>query len=175
MLWRSDWPGQVAVIPTPIFHDGKVYVSSGYGVGCKLIDVAGGNKISDVYVNKVMKNHHGGVVRVGDYLYGYSDKVGWVCQEFESGMRIWNEKKKLGKGALTYADGHLYCISERGGTVALVEASSIGYSEKSRFKLEPQTKRRKKSGAIWVHPVVSNGRLYLRDQEIVNCYDVKSR
>jgi outer membrane protein assembly factor BamB len=92
VLWKSTWPGKVAVIPTPIFSNGHVYVTSGYGVGCKLVKL-GNNYPTNIYENKVMKNHHGGVIKVGEHLYGYSDGVGWVCQDFKTGELIWNEKK----------------------------------------------------------------------------------
>ncbi len=173
VLWRADWPGQTAVIPTPIVRDGQVYVTSGYGVGCKLLKIGEGNKVTEVYFNKEMKNHHGGVILVGDHLYGYSDGPGWTCQELATGKRVWNEKK-LGKGAIGCADGMLYLVSEDAGTVMLIEASPKGWSEHGKFKLEPQTKLRKPSGRIWTHPVITGGRLYLRDQEIVYCYDVKA-
>ena len=81
-------------------------------------------------------------------------------------------KQVLGKGAIGYADGMFICLDERDGTVALIEASTEGWKEKGRFKLAPQTKQRAPQGKIWVHPVVVNGKLYLRDQEIVHCYDV---
>ena len=96
VLWKSEWPGKVAVIPTPLYADGKVYISSGYGVGCKLVEI-GSNQPQDIYENKVMKNHHGGVLKVGNFLYGYSDGVGWACQDFNTGELIWNEKKALEK------------------------------------------------------------------------------
>lgn len=172
VLWRSDWQGKVAVIPTPIYKDGHVYVTSGYGVGCKLVKVGAGNQVSDVYVNKVIKNHHGGVVLVGDHLFGHSDGAGWTCQNFLTGEEVWSSKA-FGKGAVTYADGMLYCLEEGSGTVVLAEASTKGWSEKSRFTLSPQTQLRKRDGRIWTHPVISNGRLYLRDQEIIYCFAVK--
>ncbi len=172
VLWRSDWPGKTAVIPTPIYKDGHVYIASGYGVGCKLVKIGPGNQVSDVYMNQVMKNHHGGVILVGNHLYGYSDGSGWVCQDFMSGNEVW-ANKSLGKGAIGYADGMLYLLDEGSGTVALIEASPKGWSEKGRFKLDPQTTQRSPQGKIWVHPVISNGKLYLRDQEIIFCFDVK--
>ncbi|MEC7627464.1 MAG: PQQ-binding-like beta-propeller repeat protein, partial [Verrucomicrobiota bacterium] len=103
LAWKSSWPGRTAVIPTPIHDDGKVFITSGYGVGCKLVSLeSSGSK--DVYDNKFMKNHHGGVIKLGDHLFGYSDQVGWVCMDFASGELLWNEKKALGKGAIAYAD-----------------------------------------------------------------------
>ena len=175
VLWVSDWPGQVAVIPTPIYSNGHVYVTSGYGVGCKLIKIGGNNKVEDVYQNKEMKNQHGGVVLIGDHLYGHSDGTGWVCQDFMTGKALWTERRKFGKGAISAADGMLYVISEDQGEVALVEASPDGWNEKGRFKLEPQTSLRKPAGRIWTHPVIANGRLYLRDQELITCFDIKAK
>lgn len=172
VLWKSPWGGRTAVIPTPIYKDSHVYITTGYGVGCKLVKIAPDNQVSDVYENKVMKNHHGGVILAGDHLYGYSDGPGWICQDFKTGAEVW-ANKSLGKGAIGYADGMLYCLDEGSGEVALVEASPKGWSEKGRFKLEPQTTQRSPSGRIWTHPVISNGKLYLRDQEIILCYDVK--
>ena len=172
LRWSADFPGRAAaaVIPTPIFHDGYVYVTAGYGVGCKLVKLGSGNETTEVYLNKVMKNHHGGVILVDGYLYGHSDP-GWVCQDFKSGKQVWMERK-LGKGAVAYADGMLYCLEESSGTVALVEASPQGWKEHGRFKLEPQSTQRSPSGRIWTHPVITGGRLYLRDQELLSCYDV---
>lgn len=173
LLWRTSWTGRTAVIPTPIFADGHVYISSGYGQGCKLVKLGGSDEPKEIYVNKTMKNHHGGVIKYGDNLFGYSDGGGWLCQDFKSGELVWNEKKSLGKGAIACADGKFYLLEESTGTVALIDASSKGWKERSRFKLSPQTTQRKPSGRVWTHPVISNGRLYLRDQEILYCYDIK--
>jgi outer membrane protein assembly factor BamB len=175
VLWTSTWPGSTAVIPTPIFHDGHVYVTSGYGVGCKLIKIGANNEASDVYSNKEMVNHHGGVILVDGLVYGHSDRAGWLCQNFKTGEKVWAEKSALGKGAIAYADGMLYCLAERDGTVALIEASPKGWKEHGRFKLDPQTTQRSAQGKIWTHPVVTGGRLYLRDQELLSCYDVKAK
>lgn len=175
VLWKTDFPGQTAVIPTPITHDGHVYVAAGYGVGCMLVKVSAENQAEVVYENKNMKNHHGGVILLDDHLYGYSDGNGWVCQNFKSGEIVWSEKNKLGKGCVAYADGRLYLLDEKKGDVALIAASTKGWEEHGRFKLDPQTTQRSSRGAIWTHPVVCNGRLYLRDQELLSCYDVRAK
>lgn len=171
ILWKTAWPGRTAVIPTPIVRDNLVYVTSGYGVGCKLIRISPNNQVETVYENKVMKNHHGGVILVRDHLYGHAD-AGWTCQNFKTGEEVWNHRA-FDKGAVAYADGMLYCLEERSGTVALVEASPAGWKERSRFRPEPQSKIRLPDGRIWTHPVISNGKLYLRDQDLIYCYDVK--
>lgn len=172
LLWQSEWNGEVAVIPTPIPFQNTVYISSGYGVGCKLVRVASDGQTEDLYVNKTMKNQHGGVVLHNGYLYGYSDGVGWVCQDFETGQMIWSEKNALGKGAVSAANGQLICIAEDTGEVVLIKASPNGWDETGRFTLSPQTDKRKSDGRIWTHPVVANGRLFLRDQDLVYCYDI---
>ncbi|MGB8168335.1 MAG: PQQ-binding-like beta-propeller repeat protein [Chthoniobacteraceae bacterium] len=178
LLWKQDYPGKTAMIPTPIVKGNQVYVTGGYGVGSMSFVIEAGNKVKMLFdetsgTNKVMKNHHGGVVLVGDHLYGYSDGVGWTCQDLENGALVWSEKAKLGKGAIAYADGMLYLLDEANGTVALIEASPAGYKEHGRFKLDPQTAIRSPQGKIWTHPVISNGRLDLRDQDLIFCYALK--
>jgi outer membrane protein assembly factor BamB len=172
LLWKSEFPfGRTAVIPTPIVHDNLVYVTAGYGAGCKEIRIKPDNTVETVFENKVMKNHHGGVILVGDYVYGHADP-GWVCQNFKTGESVW-KYDRFGKGAIACADGMFYCLEERSGNVALVEVSPEGWKEHGRFKLEPQTQIRSSQGAIWTHPVISNGKLYLRDQDLIYCYDIK--
>jgi outer membrane protein assembly factor BamB len=119
-----------------------------------------------------MTNQHGGVVLVNGNVYGYSDSGGWVCQDFKSGKALWTERRKLGKGSLTYADGHLYCYREDDGTVVLIETTPEGWHESGRFRISQHTNQPRKSGRIWTHPVVANGHLYLRDQDLIFCYDL---
>lgn len=173
VLWKAEFPlGRTAVIPTPIVKGNNVYVTAGYGAGCKMVSIAPDNKVTTVYENKVIKNHHGGVILVGDHLYGHADP-GWVCQNFKTGAEVWSHRD-FGKGAVAYADGMLYCLEEGSGTVVLVEASPAGWKEHGRFKLDPQTKIRSPQGRVWTHPVISNGKLYLRDQDLIYCYDIKA-
>ena len=174
LLWKTDFPlGNTAVIPTPIVKGNEVYVTAGYGAGCKMVRIGPGNEVTVVYENKVMKNHHGGVVLLGDYLYGHADP-GWACQNFKTGEEVWNHRG-FGKGAIGYADGMLYCLEEGSGTVVLAEASPKEWKEHGRFKLEPQSKIRSSQGRIWTHPVISNGKLYLRDQDLIYCFDIKTK
>jgi outer membrane protein assembly factor BamB len=173
LLWKSDFPkGRTAVIPTPIIRGNAVYVTAGYGAGCKMVTIGPDNKVTTVYENTVMKNHHGGVILVGDHLYGHSDGYAWVCQDFKTGEEVWGHRA-FRKGAMAYADGMLYCLEEGSGTLVLAEASPKGWQEHGRFTLAPQTKIRSSSGRIWTHPVISNGKLYLRDQDLIYCYDIK--
>ena len=174
VLWRADRHGNTAVIPTPIYRDGLVYVTSGYGAGCNLFKITsevGKFSAEQVYANKTMTNHHGGVILVGNALYGFSEGKGWVCQDFATGKSLWPKKGKLGKGSLVYADGLLYLREEGGkGTVAIIDASPDGYQEHSRFN--PPDRSEKNS---WPHPVVTGGRLYLRDQDVLLCYEVDGK
>ncbi|HEY1049022.1 MAG TPA: PQQ-binding-like beta-propeller repeat protein [Prosthecobacter sp.] len=171
IVWKSDFPGRTAVIPTPIYKDNHIYVTAGYGVGCKMIKLTDG-VAQEVYSNKNMVNHHGGVLLVGDHLYGHSDSGGWTCQHFATGEVVWKDKG-IGKGAVAFADGMLYCQAENDGTIALVEASKDGWKMVSSFKLEAQSSQRKPQGKIWTHPVIAGGKLFLRDQEFISCYDIK--
>jgi outer membrane protein assembly factor BamB len=175
VLWQTPWPpGRVAVIPTPLIKDNYVYITSGYGAGCKLVKINKDYSVEEIYFNTEMKNHHGGVILLGDTIYGHSD-AGWLAQDFMTGEEVWRERQKLGKGCVTFAEGNLYCVDERSGTVALVSATRDDYIEKGRFDLPQQSEIRSPKGKVWTHPVVINGKLYLRDQEFIFCYDVSAK
>jgi outer membrane protein assembly factor BamB len=176
VLWKEKVTDfNTAAIPTPLFHNNCVYVTAGYKAGCGLVkltpDGKGGLKSKVEYANKVMENHHGGVILIGDHVYG-SDNKGLICQEFKTGKLAWAEKK-VGKGSVTAADGHLYCYGEKDGTLICVEATPTKYVEKGRFKIPQTSDKRKKSGGIWTHPVIADGKLYLRDQELLFCFDLR--
>ncbi len=178
LLWYYPRPGyNTAVIPTPIVRDDLVYASAGYGAGCDLLQIKRtGEKFEakELYKSSqknVMKNQHGGVVLVGDSVYGYSDGRGWTCQKLKTGEAAWDDKVKVGRGSLTCVDGYLYCYAESTGEAYLVEASPDSLKLKSKFK----TPKQRKEGSIWTHPVVANGRLYLRDQDLIFCYDVREQ
>ena len=173
LLWQAPRKEKTAAITTPVVQGDLVYVTSFYGAGCNLFKVTkSGDSFSaeQVYANKEMSNHHGGVIAVGDYVYGYSDGKGWVCQELATGKAVWQEKGKLGKGAIAFADGCFYLRQEdKSGPVALIEASAAGYKEVGRF--DPPDRSDKNS---WAHPVIAGGRLYLRDQDVLLCYRLKN-
>lgn len=176
LLWQAPRKGATAVIPTPIYNDNHVYVTSGYGTGCNLFRISkevGGFKATEVYQNKTMVNHHGGVILVDAHVYGHSDAKGWTCQELKTGKEVWQgrDKTRVGKGSVVFADGRLYCRQEDGkGTIALIEASPAGYKEHGRLD---QPERSDKNS--WAHPVVANGRLFIRDQDRLFAFDVKRK
>jgi len=173
VLWKATRGGRVAVIPTPVVEGNYVYVTSGYNAGSHLFHVTSSNgrfSAELVYAERSMANHHGGVVKVGDYLYGYSDSKGLACQNFMTGEIVWAEKEKIGKGAISFADGMLYFREERSGDMVLVEAVPTGYSEKGRLEQPDRAKE-----MAWPHPVIAHGKLYIRDQDNLFCYDVKPK
>ena len=158
----------VANIATPVFSNDKVFFSSAYGAGGGLLDLSvkdGEVAATEVYHTNNMRNHHGGMVLVDGYLYGFSDII-LTCLEFATGNVMWRDRS-VGKGSVTYADGHLYIQGEN-STVGLAEATSAAYREKGRFTI-PQ-----KGQLSWAHPVISDGRLYVRNQDTLLVYDVKA-
>jgi len=158
-----------ANIATPVFFDNKVFYSSGYDTGAALLGLSlqGENVVAkEIYFTRDMKNHHGGVVLVNGTLYGFNDSI-LTALDFQTGKMIWRDRS-VGKGSLTYADGNLYLLSEN-NVVGLAEASPTGYREKGRFEIPD-------SGLnSWAHPVVSNGRLYIRNQASLAAYDIKAK
>ena len=170
LMWRnSSASNGTANIATPLYSDGKVFFTSSYGAGGALLGLrASGNEVraQEIYFTRDMRNHHGGVVLVNGYIYGYNDSI-LTCLEFASGKMVWRDRS-VGKGAVTYADGHLYILSED-NVVGLVEATPAGYREKGRFSIADQ------GLPSWAHPVVSGGRLYIRNQGTLTSYDVRAR
>ncbi len=175
LLWLYDGITGITNCTTPIFHNDAVFVSaSGRGrtptSGADLVQLTaeGGRVVAKkVYHNPDLANHHGGVVRVGDYLYG-TNNTGLVCLDFKTGETKW-QNRSVGKGSIAAADGRLYVRSED-GPIALVEANPTDYKEISRFE-QPQRSKKK----AWPHPVIAGGRLYLRDQDVLLCFDVKAK
>jgi outer membrane protein assembly factor BamB len=177
VLWRAPRKGATAVIPTPVVAEDLdlVYVTSGYNIGCNLFKVARHGDTftaTEVYKNRVLINHHGGVIRVGDHLYGHDDRRGWTCQNLRTGEAVWQHEDGPGKGSCVYADGHLVLREEKkkGSRIFLIEASPAGYKEKGVFEQPDQSGKE-----AWPHPVIANGRLYLRDQDVLLCYDLRAR
>ena len=170
LMWRNTTAANgTANIATPVYSDGKVFFTSSYGAGAALLGLrAAGNEVraQEIYSTRDMKNHHGGVVLVNGYIYGFNDSI-LTCLEFASGKVVWRDRS-VGKGAVTYADGHLYILSED-NIVGLVEATPAGYREKGRFTIADQ------GLPSWAHPVVSGGRLYIRNQGTLTGYDVRAR
>jgi hypothetical protein len=181
LLWKSAaGKNGTAVIPTPVVSDRFVFATSGYGSGCGAVELeadgSDGVKAKDLYLSKTMINHHGGVIRVGEFIYGYSDKGGWMCLDYlklekDNDDPVW-KSNKLEKGSLTFADGHFYCYGQK-GVCALIEANPKEWKESGRFEIPKKTQFPRKSGNIWTHPVVANGKLFLRDHELIFCYDLK--
>jgi outer membrane protein assembly factor BamB len=170
LMWRNSTAANgTANIATPVYSDGKVFFTSSYGAGAALLGLrASGNEVraQEIYSTRDMKNHHGGVVLVNGYIYGFNDSI-LTCLEFASGKMVWRDRS-VGKGAVTYADGHLYILGED-NIVGLVEATPAGYREKGRFSIADQ------GLPSWAHPVVSGGRLYIRNQGTLTSYDVRAR
>jgi outer membrane protein assembly factor BamB len=170
LMWRYPRVANgTANITTPIFHDNKVFYTSDYGTGAALLGLkAQGGSVTaqEIYFTREMKNHHGGVVLVNGYLYGFNSSI-LTCVEFATGKMMWRDRS-VGKGSLTYADGNLYLLSEN-NVVGLAAATPSGYEEKGRFQIPDR------GWPSWAHPVVSGGRLYIRDQGTLTAYDIRAR
>lgn len=157
----------------PLYHEGQVFVSSGYGTGSQMIKLSvDGKKVAaeQVWENKKLDNHHGGVILLDGYLYGTNSRGQWMCLDWRTGEAKWAEKG-IGKGSLTFADGLLYGFneSENKRTVGLIKPSPEAYEQISEFQLPEGGK-----GNCWAHPVVIGGRLYLRHDDFLFVYDVKA-
>jgi outer membrane protein assembly factor BamB len=163
------------VVDTPIVQGSMVFVTATKANSevFKVTKEPQGFAVKTEWSNKDLPNFHGGVVLVDGHLYGAEEGRGWKCLDFATGAEKWSAKPgAVGAGSLIAADGLLYLLSED-GEAGLIEASPAGYKELGRFKLPQASAIRKPSGKTWTHPVLADGKLYLRDQEFVFCYQVK--
>ena len=180
-LWRynrvANGPG--INCSTPIYHAGEVFAASAYGAGGALVKLSkeadGGIKAEEVYLSKKMQNHHGGTILLDGSLYGANggnEGGALLCLDFQSGKVLWDERDdpehRAPKGSIAFADGRLYYRTEK-GTVLLIEPSPKEYLERGRFEQPDRTRL-----PAWAHPVIANGKLYIRDQDLLLCYDVKA-
>jgi len=178
LLWHYDKVANgTAVIPTPLVWDDYVFVSSGYQTGAallKLVKSGAGVKAEEQYFleHKTFQNHHGGMVRIGDYIYaGTGHNNGFpVCIEWKTGKVVWNKERGPGResAAVIAADGNLY-FRYQDGMMALIGATPKGYEEHGAFKL-PFV-----DGPSWPHPAIDGGKLYLRSQDVLMCFDLKGK
>jgi outer membrane protein assembly factor BamB len=174
LLWHYEAPANgTANCSTPLFRPadkgGYVFAASGYGTGGGMARVTRDGdtfRAEEVFFVRQLQNHHGGMVQVGDHIYG-TNNSSLLCVDSRTGDIVW-QNRCVGKGSVAYADGHLIVRSER-GPVALVEATPAGYKEKGRFRQPDRSEQRS-----WPHPVIAGGRLYLRDWDVLLCYDMKS-
>ena len=182
LLWRYDKPanGMKLNISTPIYMDGHIFAASAYGAGgglAKLSKSASGEfAAEEVWFSKNMENHHGGVVLHDGALFGANGGNGGgylACLDLKTGEVLWNErdsdKRRVTKGSVAFVDGRIYYRTEE-GPIVLIEPSRKEYLERGRFNQADRTDK-----PAWAHPVIANGKLYIRDQDTLFCYDVKAR
>ena len=169
LMWRyAAAANRTANITTPVYADNKVFYSSAYGTGGALVGLrssSGEIRAQEIYFTRDMQNHHGGVVLVDGYLYGYNNSV-LTCLEWATGKMMWRDRS-VGKGAVSFADGHLYILGEN-NVVGLVEATPAGYREKGRFTIRDQGR------PSWSHPAIAGGRLYIRNQGTLTAYTIRA-
>jgi len=180
-LWRYDKPANSHGIncATPLYQDGMVFAASAYGTGGGLVRLkkaaGGGVAAEEVYFTNKMQNHHGGIILTGGSLYGANggNSGGYlVALDFQTGAVQWDERRggrRAPKGSVAFADGRLYYRTED-GTLLLIEPNPREYTERGRFEQPSRTDK-----PAWAHPVIANGKLYVRDQDLLLAYDVRRR
>ena len=170
LMWRyRRVANTTANTTTPVFHDNKVFYTSAYDTGGALLSLTPQGdtvKADEIYFTRDLQNHHGGVVFVDGYLYGFNNSI-LTCLEFATGKMMWRHRS-VGKGSLVAADGKLFIVGED-LVVGLAEASPAGYREHGRFRLDDQ------GLPSWAHPAISDGRMYIRNQGTLASYDIRGK
>ncbi len=167
----EDW-APIIKCTTPLYSDGKIYFTGGYnhiGAMLKMNDDASDVKL--IWTDTTLDNHHGGVLKIGNYIYGASwinnGNGNWCCIDWETGKAKYETKWK-NKGSIISADGMLYCYEEKTGNLALVPVNPEKFEISSSFKI-PYGK-----GPYWSHPVIKNGILYVRHGTALMAYSIKN-
>jgi outer membrane protein assembly factor BamB len=169
LLWSYNRAANnTANIATPVVRGNRVFFSSDYGTGGGLVAVKAAGNIAaaeEVYFTREMRNHHSSSVLVGNTLFGFSSSI-LTALDFDSGKMVWRDRS-VGKGSLIFADNRLYLYSEN-GVVGLAEANPTAYREHGRFSVPTS------GSPTWSHPMITHGKLILRDQDTVYAYDVRA-
>jgi outer membrane protein assembly factor BamB len=174
IIWTFDF-GKYAEernnnINTPIYHDGHIFVTSGYNHKSVMLKLShDATSVSLVWVDEVLDVHHGGAVKVGNYIYGsnwkHNSMGNWVCLDWETG-KVMYEKEWINKGSIISADEMLYCYEEKTGNIALVKPTPEDFKVVSSFKINSNR------GPFWAHPVIKDGRLYIRHRNSLFVYNI---
>ena len=179
LLWKIEIPRyRTAVIPSPVANNNFVYVTNAYNGGStciRLTKEGNGIKADTVYTSHpAMNNPHGGVVLVNGYIYGVTEKQGLVCQNFKTGESVWRERSQGVTNGITVAvNDRLILLNETDGLIVVVAASPDGWKEFGRMEFPERTKLKNQNNCVWTHPVVANSKLYLRDHDLLFCFDLK--
>ncbi len=158
---------------TPLYNEGRIYVNSGYnhaGAMLKLSDDA--SSVELMWSDTILDTHHGGVVKVGEYIYGSNwinnAKGNWCCINWKTGKANYETEWET-KGSIIANDGMLYCYDEKKGNLALVKANPEKFEIISSFKI-PYGK-----GPYWSHPVIKDGIIYVRHGNALMAYNLKTK
>jgi outer membrane protein assembly factor BamB len=168
LLWRHDQPNKYSVhANTPLYHGGYLYCVSGYGQGGVMLKIASdGSAKQEMWRNASLDNRMGGVILLNDRIYGSDDSnKAWWCLDWKTGKEIYSEKI-TNKGNIICSDGMLYCYGDN-GEIALVKPLPDGFKKISSFKVPYGANQH------WAHPVIVNGRLYIRHGNSLMVYDIK--
>ncbi len=178
ILWKVAHPNpragrEMIFCVTPLFYDGRVYVTGGYNMGGMLVEIAEDGRSADVvWTDDLLDVHHGGVVLVNGYIYGanwlHNGDGNWCCIDWETGEKMWEEHWNC-KGSVISAEGMLYIYDEKRGNVGLLRANPEKFDLVSSFQVTQGS-----AGPFWAHPVIHNGVLYLRHTDALMAYNIRA-
>jgi len=168
LYWRYPWETHYGCnIATPIVRGDYVFISSGYGKGCALLKILAGGpngvEAKRVWETNQLRNHFSSSVLQGEHIYGFDDPGLLTCLDFRTGKAAYKERG-FKKGSLLAVEGHLLLLGES-GNLGIAEANPKEFKVKAQFQASTKT--------CWTVPVLANGKLYVRDEDKLTCFNLK--
>ena len=172
MLWSHPHGAKDSInVNAPIFSDGYVFATSGHSGGSRVLKLnAEGSAASQLWLDTEMDNCHGGVILLDGLLYGSACRIGgkgFFVAELVSGKTLYHDKD-MPKLSLTSADAMIYGFEEY-GRFMLLEPVPEGV----RVVSEARVPHKSPGNLAYAHPVICDGKLYLRQGPYVYAYDVR--
>ena len=184
-IWSYAKQYEDVVIPTPVQYKDNFFVTAGFNAGSDIITLAvngkavkaqGANQAAQALLDK-LDNREGGVVVVDGFVFGHFEQPGLSCIDMSNANTVWSNKTTK-RGSIVYAEGRLYYYNSETSEVMLVDASTKKPNKFSelvtgQFTLPQKSKLNKSGGRNWTHPVIADGKLYIRDQDLLFCFEIK--
>ncbi|PQO45149.1 PQQ-binding-like beta-propeller repeat protein [Blastopirellula marina] len=168
VFWENEWniePGNRVVQPQIVAD--SVYVGTGLGMGTRKLDIAHDAEkwsATEEWTSRDLKPYFNDFVQYDGHFYGFDDRI-FTCVDAATGDRVWKGGRYGHGQTLLVEDAGVLIVVGEDGEMALVKATPEGHEEITKFRVF--------EGKTWNHPVIADGKLFLRNGEEMVCYELR--